>query len=243
MCRKRVNLWIASLTGAALLAGCTSEDDKVYKNAELPDRIFVASVQLVEGASIVPGFLYVALDQKHARCCAPAAYKKDYRAYRDAPVGRSVTGKDVFTAVDLKASLYQITVPPPTEPVNIDELLGPLFGGRMRRHVMAEPQEGCIVVSGVRDGILRAGVLANAVEVKTSYVRYGKEQIHILKKINDADVERCNISAVLLLHGLPEAEAMDYQNYAVKPAESYNGDLVPDFPKIQAREAELGKAR
>ena len=240
---KQLSLRLASLVGVALLSGCTSADEKAYQNAELPDRIFVASVELVEGASIVPGFLNVAVDQKHARCCAPAAYKKDYLAYRDAPVGRSVTGKDVFTAVDLKASLYQITTPPPTEPVNIDELLGPLFGGRMRRHVMAEPQEGCIVVSGVRDSILRAGVLANVVEVKTSYVRYGKEQIHILKKINHADVERCNISAVLLLHGLPEAEAMDYQNYAVKPVESYNGDLVPDFPKIQTREAELGKAR
>ena len=235
MCRKRVKLWIASLTGAALLAGCTSEDDKVYKNAELPDRIFVASVQLVEGASIVPGFLNVALDQKHARCCAPAAYKKDYRAYRDAPVGRPVTGKDVFTAVDLKASLYQITVPPPAEQVNIDELLGPLFGGRMRRHVMAEPQEGCIVVSGVRDGILRAGVMAHLIKVQGKRTTF--------ERINRSSVERCNISAVLLLHGLPEAEAMDYQNYAVKPAESYNGDLVPDFPKIQAREAELGKAR
>ncbi len=222
---------VAISLAATLIASCASEQEIDYKNVKLPDKIFVADVQLGDGDPVSNDFLVAALDMPPGRCCAPGTYKADYRAYRDAPKGRPVTGQDIIAAVDPKASFYQISIPPPPEVTDIDALLGPLFGGRLRRHIMTAPQEGCMVVSGVRDGVLRTGVVMHKLP------KQGKRST--LYYYNRTGIERCNISGILLMHGLPEAEAMDFEPYESDGGEFFTGGLVPDYAKLRARAAEL----
>ena len=210
---RRVGLGLAALA----LAACSGAGaaDRAWEEAELPMPILVAYVEAGGEPEMISTMK--AAYEDIGRCCFRSDDNFSLRS--DAPSGRALTAQDVFDAVDPRASLYAIGLPD----LEYTSLVEPLFGGRIRRHVMAEPQEGCVVVSGVRDGIRRAGVL-NAYEDDP---REGQTAL-----------SRCNISALLLLHGLPEEEAMDYKAYAVKDRR-YDWMNAPDLDQIKLRDLEL----
>ena len=203
---------------ALALAACSGAGaaDRAWNEAELPMPIFVANVDLGGTAAEITSLISAAYENI-GRCCFLVSDNFSHRSHT--PMGRALTSQDVFNTVDSRASFYAIGLP------NIEDtsLVEPLFGGRMRRHVMAEPQEGCVVVSGARDGIRRAGVI-------NAYERDTKE--------SQTALSRCNISAVLLLHGLPEEKAMNYRAYAKEFRRNKWMD-APDMAKLNARDLEL----
>ena len=228
---RHVGLGLAALA----LAACSGAGaaDRAWEEAELPRPIFVAEIH-VDGKPSASSLLFEAYEDI-GRCCFHS--NSNFSLRSDAPSGRALTAQDVFDAVDPRASLYAIGLPD----LEDTSLVEPLFGGRMRRHVMAEPQEGCVVVSGVRDGIRRAGTISRTLETETIYsantTADGLEKRFVDLKTNQKGVDRCNVSALLLLHGMPEEEAMDYRTYS-KISEGF-GDEVPDMAKLKARDLEL----
>jgi len=224
--------FIASLAiTTALLAGCSNDLDRAYREAELPDMILVATVDLASEAIVAPKFMQAAHDyelliteghKNPSRCCRYA--KNDYRVDK---LGLPRTGEEVMAVVKDEAALYAITLTDPSD----TSLIEPLFGNRMHRHIMDEPQRGCEVVSGVRDGVLRAGVISHEVSVKHK-AGYSTEEL-------DYDAtNNCFTSALLLLHGLPVSEAMNHEPYLLDIGRR-RVSLAPDFKKIADRGAEL----
>ena len=218
------------MASTALLMGCTSAEDKAYKNAALSHRIFVATVDLASEEINAATLMEEAYDyelliteghKNPSRCCRYT--KNDYRID---DLGLPRTGEDILAVIGSNASLYTITLPDPSDTA----LIEPLFGKRMRRHVMKEPQRGCYVVSGVRDGVLRAGVIAH--EVPIQYTGFKHDELNYIA------INICLTSAVLLLHGFTESEAMDASVYT-KDIGWRSVRIAPDFKKIADREAEI----
>ena len=209
---------VAGMVAALTLAVCSgaSAADKAWEEAELPMPIFMVRIN-INAESDMLGAVMRAAAEDIGRCCFFANNEFSFRS--DAPAGRALTSQDILDAVDSRASLYAIGL----ENLENTLLVEPLFGDRMRRHTMTKPQEGCIVVSGVRDGVRRAGVI-NAYKDDPPEV--------------DTALSRCNISALLLLHGLPEDEAMDYQKYSAYD-NLFEHANAPDMAKLNARDLEL----
>ena len=210
----------AGLVSLTLLMGCSNAHDKAYDNAELPETIQVAIVDLI-GLGMVPGALLNAAHQHPGRCC-----RDERDSYTIETLDFPKNAEEIMAVLDDDASLYTIALPDPTDTA----LIRPLFGNKLRHHVMDRPQRGCKVVSGVRDGVLRAGVISHIVSIRNKEVEY--------ENLDRDAIELCLVSAALLLHGFPEAEAMDHDAYSEKNY-GFGGDTKPDFEKIHAREAEL----
>ena len=233
----------------AALSACSgaSAADRAWEEAELPEWIILARVSLDKRQggtdSTNVNFLDVAAENR-GRCCTPTTssfgIKSHGGEYED------LEFSDISAELDPDASFYTITLPNPDDTA----LIEPLFGGQMRRHVMAEPQEGCYVVSGVRNGVRKAGVIANTIKKELVFradsTADGRERRGVVDRINQEGVNRCNISAILLLHGLPEDEAIDFASYATEYRAEFGIKytfLAPDLAKIEARAAELAAGR
>jgi len=232
--------FIASLAiTTALLAGCSNDPDRANPKAAEPDMIRIAAVDLAGEEFLSRTFLPTTADyilenptyNEAGRCC-----QKMPSNYSIEKLGAPRTANDILEVMTPATTLYAITLSDPLE----TSLIEPLFGRKMRRHVMAEPQSGCEIVSGVRDGKLRVGVIAHEV----SKIRKATGTIPEISSVglDFKAIDLCVISAVLLLHDFPAEEAMDYAPYA----RNLNPDhitMVPDFKKIKVREAELRTAR
>ena len=209
------------------LSACADPADRAWEEAELPSYILTESVELDPDQYATDAtnqsFLFEALDHP-GRCCGTGSslYDFPFEAVDDG----TITTDAILSGIDPNATYYTITLPDPADTA----LVEPLFGNQMRRHVMAEPQEGCEVVSGARDGVRRAGIIAHTLpnpgRLATSY------------DINQVGVARCNVSALLLLHGFSDEEAMNYAAWSVKDEDFFYG-IEPDFSKVNARDLEL----
>lgn len=218
MRKNLVTYFAASALVISLLASCTNAEERVYANAKRPEMIMIGTVDLI-GEEILPSALMDAGFDYSPRCCRPV--RDSYFLHEQ---GYPQSAEDITSVLTNDTSLYTITLPDPTDTTFIE----PLFGKKMRRHVMNEPQRGCEVVSGVRDGWLRAGVIAHKVQVEFR-PGYSTEQL------NYEAIEFCLISAVLLLHGLSVEDAMNPADYAVN-IDSRGTRIAPDFAKLEARE-------
>ena len=111
-------------------------------------------------------------------------------------------------------------------------LVAPLFGGGIRSHPMTEPRGTCRVVSGVRDNILRVGVVTHTVR------KVLKPGLSPALRYDYEDGSHCNMVALLMLFGFSEDEAQNYMPY-VLDERGDEGEVIPDYAAITARAAEL----
>ena len=230
---RRVGLGLSALA----LATCTEMiSDNQTDFEAYPDMVYISGISLdpQQESSDPTGYTFIYTATENAKingrsCCsiADASFDIDFHGPKDG----SLKVEDVAEKVGEKANFFLITVPDKAQA----RIVEPLFGESIKYHTMKEPQNGCEVASGIRDGQLRVGVVAYRTDIEPAYTYNGREKS---SGINGRAMSRCNISALLLLEGFPELEAMDYATYATKDTDSGWID-IPDYDKIALRSAEL----
>ena len=167
-----------------------SLDELNFSDTSVPRRVESAFVNLDD--KVTPGTMpevsfLKQMIKRNGRCCDfnPSYNVDDLKGLQE------VKSAEIIKAVGPSVSLYLTTLPDLSDTT----LIGPLFGPSPRELELPSEITDCRVIAGVRDGVLRAGMLT------TRDADYGQES-------------RCNMVAMLLLLGLPEEEALDYEKWS-----------------------------
>ena len=194
---KPLSRFMTSLCMATLvLASCGQPNgtEPSARDGDVPRKILISFVEIdpKTSPSSRPSIrFYSTMVERSGRCCNIG----DSFQAKELPAGMEMTSSLVAESADGDSVLYLVTL---SELSDISLVEG-VFGPSPRELELPPKITECRVMAGVREGMLRAGTL------KT-------------RESTAAQESRCNMVAMLLLLGLPEEEALDYEKWS-EPAE------------------------